>query len=90
MTNHKGLPATLLFALVGPLVSVRAHVLLQVGPRGEEFAAAFPVTIERVAVVKPHMGVQAVQRGEGVAAALHLTHEGLFPRVDAHVDLEAV
>ena len=51
VADHEGLAAAALLALVRPLVGVRPHVLLQVGPGREGLAAAAlgNVAVERVA-----------------------------------------
>ena len=51
VADHEGLAAAALLALVRPLVGVRPHVLLEIGPRGEGLAAAAlgAVAVERVA-----------------------------------------
>lgn len=90
VADHECLPAAGLLALVRPLVGVRAHVLLQVAPGGEELPAPFAVAIEGAPGVQAGVGVQAVQGGEGGVAPLHGAGEGLLAGVDAHVDLQAV
>ena len=87
---HEGLAAAALLALVRPLVGVGAHVLLEVAAGGEELPAPFAVAVEGVAGVEPGVGVEAVQGGEGGLASLHGAGEGLLPRVDANVNLQAV
>jgi len=58
MRGGEGLAAVALGTLVGPLLGVGAHVLLQVAQRGEALLAQ--LAIECLAIVQAQVGVQSV------------------------------
>lgn len=58
MRGGEGFAAVIFRTFVGPLLGVRAHMLLQVAQRGEALLAQ--LTVERLAIVQTKVGVQSV------------------------------